>query len=94
MGSDCGFLLFHFSRTDLLPPCAVWRFGSTQGENDHTRRFLAYSESHRLTVCATAALLISRIAWGDSRPPDVPIGFLYLFPVLFSASVLNIRRSC
>uniref|UniRef100_Q01WC5 histidine kinase n=1 Tax=Solibacter usitatus (strain Ellin6076) TaxID=234267 RepID=Q01WC5_SOLUE len=52
-------------------------------------RFLAYSESHRLTVCMTAALWISLIAWWDSLLPDVSIGFLYLFPVLFSAAALN-----
>ena len=52
-------------------------------------RFLAYSESHRLTVCVTAALWISLIAWWDSLLPDVSIGFLYLFPVLFSAAALN-----
>ncbi len=52
-------------------------------------KFLAYSESHRLTVCATAGLWISLIAWWDSQLPDVSIGFLYLFPVLFSAAALN-----
>ncbi|MCU1232086.1 MAG: multi-sensor signal transduction histidine kinase [Candidatus Solibacter sp.] len=52
-------------------------------------RFLAYSESHRLTVCVTAALWISLIAWWDALLPDVSIGFLYLFPVLFSAAALN-----
>src|SRR4051794_2621546 len=52
-------------------------------------RFLAYSESHRLTVYVTAALWISLIAWWDALLPDVSIGFLYLFPVLFSAPALN-----
>jgi len=52
-------------------------------------KFLAYSESHRLTVCLTAALCIGLIAWWDSLLPDVSIGFLYLFPVLFSAAAMN-----
>src|SRR6266542_3230199 len=51
--------------------------------------FLAYSKSHRLTVCVIAALWISLIAWWDSLLPDVSIGFLYLFPILFSAAALN-----
>ena len=52
-------------------------------------KYLAYSESHRLTVRVTAALWISLIAWWDALLPDVTIGFLYLFPVLFSAAALN-----
>jgi PAS domain S-box-containing protein len=52
-------------------------------------RFLAYSESRRLTVCGIAALLTAIIAWVDWRFFDVSIGFLYLFPVLLAASALN-----
>jgi two-component system sensor kinase FixL len=52
-------------------------------------RFLAYSESRRLTVCGIAALLMAIIAWVDWRFFDVSIGFLYLFPVLLAASALN-----
>ena len=52
-------------------------------------RFLAYSESRRLTVCVMAALLIAVIAWVDSVTPQSSIGFLYLFPVLVAAAALN-----
>ncbi len=52
-------------------------------------RFLAYSESHRLTVCVLAALLIATIAWVDSVTPQSSIGFLYLFPILVAAAALN-----
>ena len=52
-------------------------------------RFLAYSESHRLTVCVIAALLTALIAWVDWQLFDVSIGFLYLFPILLSAAALN-----
>jgi PAS domain S-box-containing protein len=53
-------------------------------------RFLAYSESHRLTVCAIAGVLTAGIAWVDWRLPDTSLGFLYLFPILLAASALNI----
>lgn len=52
-------------------------------------KFLAYSESHRFTVWLIAALWIGLIAWVDALTPDLSIGFLYLFPVLFSAAALN-----
>jgi two-component system, LuxR family, sensor kinase FixL len=52
-------------------------------------RFLAYAESHRLTVCAIAACMIALIAWGDWVLPNISVGFLYLFPVLLSAAALN-----
>ena len=52
-------------------------------------RFLAYSESRRLTVCAIAFGLLAGIAWADSQLPDTSIGFLYLFPVLLAAPALN-----
>jgi len=51
--------------------------------------FLAYSESHRLKVCAVAAVLIGVIAYADAILPDVSFGFLYLIPVLISAAALN-----
>src|ERR1035438_8141595 len=54
--------------------------------------FLAYAESHRITVCAMAALLIAMIAWGDWLLPDISIGFLYLIPILLSAAALNKRQ--
>ena len=52
-------------------------------------RFLAYSESRRLTVCGIAGVLTAGIAWLDWRTPDASTGFLYLFPVLLAASALN-----
>ncbi len=52
-------------------------------------RFLAYSESRRLTVCGIAALLTASIAWVDWKFFDVSIGFLYLFPILLAAPALN-----
>lgn len=51
--------------------------------------FLAYAESHRLTVCAIAGAMTVTIAWGDWLLPDAAVGFLYLFPVLLAASALN-----
>src|ERR1017187_8867491 len=50
-------------------------------------RFLAYSESRRLTVCVVAGLLTAGIAWADWQLPDTSIGFLYLFPILLAALV-------
>ena len=52
-------------------------------------RFLAYSESRRLTVCVIAGVLTACIAWLDWRLPDTATGFLYLFPILLAASALN-----
>jgi two-component system, LuxR family, sensor kinase FixL len=52
-------------------------------------RFLAYSESHRFTVCAIAGLLTASIAWVDWQFIDVSIGFLYLFPILLAAPALR-----
>ena len=52
-------------------------------------RFLAYSESNRLTVTALAAAQIVLIALADWMLPDVSIGYLYLIPVLLSAAALN-----
>ena len=51
--------------------------------------FLEYSESRRPIVCVVAGVLTASIAWVDWQLPDVSIGFLYLFPVLLAASVLN-----
>jgi PAS domain S-box-containing protein len=53
-------------------------------------RFLAYSESRRLTVCAIAGLLTAGIAWVDWQLPDASIGVLYLFPLLLAAPALRI----
>jgi PAS domain S-box-containing protein len=52
-------------------------------------RFLEYSETRRLTVFAVAGLSTAIIAWADWRLPETSIGFLYLFPILLAASVLN-----
>ena len=52
-------------------------------------RFLAYSESRRLTVCVVAGLLTAGIAWADWQLPDTSIGFLYLFPILLAAPALS-----
>jgi two-component system, LuxR family, sensor kinase FixL len=52
--------------------------------------FLAYGESHRLTVCAISSVLIALIAWADwGLPVDYSVGFLYLLPVLFAGAALN-----
>jgi two-component system, LuxR family, sensor kinase FixL len=52
-------------------------------------RFLAYTESHPRSMLAISALLIAVIAWVDAALPTISIGFLYLIPVLLSASILN-----
>ena len=52
-------------------------------------RFLAYTETHRSLMLALAAALIGLVAWADSALPYISIGFLYLIPVLLSASVLS-----
>lgn len=51
--------------------------------------FLEYAESHRITVCAIAGLMVAAIAWGDSKLPTISIGFLYLFPIVVSAAALS-----
>src|SRR5262245_33904551 len=52
--------------------------------------FLAYAESHRVVVCGAAVLQIASIVWLDFiLPPKVSVGFLLLFPILFSAAALN-----
>src|SRR5947199_5889115 len=53
-------------------------------------RFLAYSESRRLTVCLAAATLVAVIAWADAQLPDTSMGFLYLLPILLAAPALRI----
>lgn len=52
-------------------------------------RFLEWAESHRMTICAIAAVVIATIAWADSLLPNVTIGYLYLVPILISAAALN-----
>src|ERR1019366_9330300 len=47
-------------------------------------RFLAYSESRRLTVCVVAGLLTAGIAWADWQLPDTSTGFF--------VTALNQRR--
>jgi len=51
--------------------------------------FFAYAESHRVLICATAALMVAVIAWADAQLPTMSIGFLYLIPILISAAALN-----
>ena len=51
--------------------------------------FLEYAESHRITVCTLAGLMIVAIAWSDAQLPTISIGFLYLFPIMLSAAALN-----
>jgi two-component system, LuxR family, sensor kinase FixL len=51
--------------------------------------FLSYAESHRVTVCAAAGVMIAAIAWADSLLPMMSLGFLYLFPILISAAALR-----
>jgi two-component system, LuxR family, sensor kinase FixL len=51
--------------------------------------FLAYAESHRLRVCLLAGVMVVGIVWFDWLLPDVSVGFLYLFPLLFSAAALK-----
>jgi PAS domain S-box-containing protein len=56
-------------------------------------RFLAYAESHRLIITASAFLLIVMIAFFDWWIlPNSSIGFLYLIPILLSAAALNGRE--
>jgi PAS domain S-box-containing protein len=52
-------------------------------------RFLVYAELHRGLMCGIAVALLAVIAWLDSQLPTASIGFLYLIPVLISASALN-----
>jgi two-component system sensor kinase FixL len=54
--------------------------------------YLAYAESHRITVSALAGLMTAAIAWGDWVLPDISIGFLYLLPILLSAAALNKKQ--
>jgi PAS domain S-box-containing protein len=51
--------------------------------------FLSYAESHRVTVCAIAGVMIVAIAWADARLPMMSLGFLYLIPILISAAALH-----
>jgi two-component system, LuxR family, sensor kinase FixL len=56
-------------------------------------RFLAYAESSRLAITATAIVLIGVIAFFDWWVlPNATIGFLYLIPILLSAAALNRRQ--
>ena len=52
-------------------------------------RFLAYSESRRLTVCVIAVILSAAIAWVDAGLPDISLGFFYLFPILLASPALT-----
>src|SRR5260370_17084784 len=72
----------------VLALCARYD-GNNPGQMTRLDRFLAYSESRRLTVCVIAALLTAVIAWFDWKTPDVSVGFLYLFPVLLAPPALT-----
>ena len=50
---------------------------------------LAYTERHRLPVCALAGFLIAAIACADWILPNTSVGFLYLLPVLLAAPALR-----
>jgi hypothetical protein len=57
--------------------------------------FLAYAESHRLTVsCAAAAAMIAAIAYADWLVPNTSVGYLYLIPILLCSAGLNRTRFC
>jgi PAS domain S-box-containing protein len=51
--------------------------------------FLAYAESHRLTVSCAAAMMIAWIAYADWLVPNTSVGYLYLIPILLSSAGLN-----
>jgi len=51
--------------------------------------FLAYAESHRLTVTCAATVMIVATAWVDWVVPDTSMGFLYLIPILLAAPALR-----
>ena len=50
---------------------------------------MSYAESHRVTVCAIAGVMIAAIAWADAHFSMMSLGFLYLFPILISAAALH-----
>jgi PAS domain S-box-containing protein len=52
-------------------------------------RFLEYAETHRVTVCLVAGVMVGVIAFADSQLPTMAIGFLYLLPILVSAAALR-----
>jgi len=52
-------------------------------------QFLVYVESHRWQMLVISAALIAGIAYGDALLPQSSVGFLYLIPILLSASVLS-----
>ena len=51
--------------------------------------FLAFAESHRITVSAAAALMVAIVAWLDWQVPNTSVGYLYLIPILLSSAGLN-----
>src|SRR5580704_5051253 len=51
--------------------------------------YLAYSESHKLTVTCTTAVMIAVIAYADWIIPYTSVGFLYLIPILLCSAGLN-----
>ena len=61
----------------------------TRREMPRFDKFLAYAESHRLVVCAFAAVLLCGVGWLDWTLPSISVGFLYLIPVLLCAAALN-----
>jgi two-component system, LuxR family, sensor kinase FixL len=51
--------------------------------------FLAFAESHSVTVSCSAAVMIAAIAYADWLVPNTSVGYLYLIPILLSAAGLN-----
>ena len=51
--------------------------------------FLAFAESHRITVSCAATVMIVLIAWVDWVVPNTSLGFLYLIPILLCSAGLN-----
>jgi two-component system, LuxR family, sensor kinase FixL len=68
-----------------LPP----RTAATEVGMSRLDGFFAYAESHRLTICVLGGVMVVLIAWADANLPTMSIGFLYLFPILLTAAVLN-----
>jgi PAS domain S-box-containing protein len=51
--------------------------------------FLAFAESHNITVSCAAATMIAAIAYADWLVPNTSVGYLYLIPILLSSAGLN-----
>ena len=51
--------------------------------------YLAYAESHRLTVTGAAVVMIVVVAYLDWIIPNTSVGFLYLLPILACSAALS-----